>query len=37
MYAPDSVAVTPDQGEVRGREQIVQYLMQFADAFPDLR
>jgi len=37
MYAPDAVAVTPDQGEIRGREQIVNYLEQFNDAFPDLR
>ncbi len=37
LYASDAVAVTPDQGEVRGREQIVQYLKQFIDAFPDLQ
>ena len=35
LYAADAVAVTPDQGELRGREQCVQYLSQFLDAFPD--
>jgi ketosteroid isomerase-like protein len=37
LYAPDAVMVTPDQGEIRGREQIIQYLKQFNDAFPDNR
>jgi ketosteroid isomerase-like protein len=37
LYAPDAVMVTPDQGELRGSEQIVQYLKQFNDAFPDNR
>jgi ketosteroid isomerase-like protein len=36
-YAPDAVMVTPDQAEIRGREQIIQYLRQFNDAFPDNR
>jgi uncharacterized protein (TIGR02246 family) len=35
LYAPDAVVVTPDQGEIRGREQIVQYLKEINDAFPD--
>ena len=35
LYAPDAVAVTPDEGELRGRDQIIRYLKQFADAFPD--
>lgn len=34
-YAPDAVALTPDQGEIRGQEQIARYLAQFVDAFPD--
>jgi ketosteroid isomerase-like protein len=34
-YAEDAVAVTPDQGEIRGREAIVSYLKQQGDAFPD--
>ena len=34
-YAPDAVAVTPDQGEIRGREAIVDYLREFTDAFSD--
>jgi ketosteroid isomerase-like protein len=37
FYAPDAVMVTPDQGEIRGREQIIGYLKQFNDAFPDNR
>jgi ketosteroid isomerase-like protein len=36
-YAEDAVAVTPDQGEITGRDAIAEYLRQFADAFPDLR
>jgi ketosteroid isomerase-like protein len=35
LYAPDAVIVTPDQGELRGREQIVEYLKEINDAFPD--
>ncbi|MGH3326867.1 MAG: ester cyclase [Streptomycetales bacterium] len=35
LYAIDAVAVTPDQGELNGREQIVQYLTGFVDACPD--
>ena len=31
LYAPDAVAVTPDQGELRGREQIIQYLKEIND------
>jgi hypothetical protein len=34
LYAPDAVIVTPDQGELRGREQIIQYLKEINDAFP---
>ena len=37
MYSSDAIAITPDQGEIRGREQIVQYLKAFVDAFPNLR
>jgi len=29
--------VTPDAGEIRGREQIIDYLKQLSDAFPDGR
>jgi ketosteroid isomerase-like protein len=35
-YAHDAVAMTPDQGEIRGGEAIANYLLQFSDAFPDL-
>jgi ketosteroid isomerase-like protein len=36
-YASDAVAVTPDQGELRGAEAIADYLRQFSVAFPDVR
>ena len=36
-YAADAVAHTPDQGELRGREAIVSYLMEFWEAMPDVR
>jgi predicted ester cyclase len=35
-YAEDAVAVTPDEGELRGRDRIAEYLLQFGSAFPDL-
>ena len=35
LYAPDAVAETPDQGTIRGRDQIVAYMGEFAAAFPD--
>src|SRR5688572_3801521 len=35
LYAADAVMVAPDQGEVRGREQIKVYLKELIDAFPD--
>jgi ketosteroid isomerase-like protein len=34
-YAEDAVAMTPDQGEIRGRQAIVDYFRQQADVFPD--
>ena len=37
LYAVDAIAVTPDQGELRGRDQIVAYHKQLRDAFPDSR
>ena len=36
-YASDAVAVTPDQGELRGGEAIAGYLRQFSVAFPDVQ
>jgi hypothetical protein len=36
-YATDAVAITPDQGEVRGRDAIAEYLRQLTDGFPDVR
>ncbi len=35
LYAPDAVAETPDQGTIRGRDQIAAYMGGFATAFPD--
>jgi ketosteroid isomerase-like protein len=35
LYAPDAVAETPDQGTIRGRDQIAAYMGAFATAFPD--
>jgi ketosteroid isomerase-like protein len=35
LYAPDAVAETPDQGTISGREEIVAYLGEFLEAFPD--
>jgi ketosteroid isomerase-like protein len=35
VYAADAIASSPD-GEIRGRDQILAYLKQFLDAFPDL-
>jgi ketosteroid isomerase-like protein len=37
LYAPDGVAVTPDQGELQGRDQIIRHLSQFMEAFPDAK
>jgi len=34
-YAEDAVAVTPDEGELKGRDEIVRYLSGFLSAIPD--
>jgi ketosteroid isomerase-like protein len=34
-YSEDAVAITPDQGEVTGREAIREYFRQFLDSFTD--
>jgi predicted ester cyclase len=34
-YAEDAVAMTPDQGEIQGREAIRGYFKGQVDAFPD--
>ncbi len=34
-YAEDAVVVTPDEGELHGRERILQYHQDFVTAFPD--
>lgn len=36
-YSDDAVMVTPDAGEVTGRQQIADYWRQFIDGFPDGR
>ena len=35
LYAQDAVAVTPDGGELHGREDIVGYWRQMTEAIPD--
>ncbi|MDQ4027438.1 MAG: nuclear transport factor 2 family protein, partial [Actinomycetota bacterium] len=37
LYAPDAVAVTPDRGEVTGRDNIVAWTRELIDAFPDAK
>lgn len=36
-YADHAVIVTPDAGEIRGRDDIVAYWRPFIEAFPDVR
>ncbi len=36
-YAEDARALTPDEGELIGRDQILRYIQVTADAFPDIR
>ncbi|MFF1294052.1 MULTISPECIES: ester cyclase [unclassified Streptomyces] len=35
LYAEDAVAYTPDEGEIHGRDNIVEYWRQMTDAVPD--
>jgi ketosteroid isomerase-like protein len=37
LYAPDAVAVTPDRGEVTGKDNIIAWSRELVDAFPDAR
>jgi ketosteroid isomerase-like protein len=37
LFAENVVVRTPDRGELRGRDQLVEYARQFLDAFPDVR
>lgn len=37
LYASDAVAATPDQGDVRGNDNIVAWSKQFFEGFPDAR
>jgi ketosteroid isomerase-like protein len=34
-YRENAVAITPDQGELSGRESITEYFRQFLDSFTD--
>src|SRR5688572_12287164 len=36
-YADEAVAITPDQGQITGRDSIAGYIGQFIEAFPDAR
>ena len=36
FYRPDVVLVTPDAGELKGREQAVEWERGFIEAFPDV-
>jgi ketosteroid isomerase-like protein len=36
-YADEATAVTPDAGELQGREAIISWIAQFTDALPDAR
>lgn len=36
LYAPDAVAITPE-GELHGRDEIVDWMTSFSTAFPDTR
>ncbi len=36
FYAEDAVAVTPDQGEITGRDNVTEYVRPFVEAFSDL-
>lgn len=35
LYAEDAVAFTPDEGEIRGRDDIVEYWRHMTEAVPD--
>jgi len=35
LYAEDAVAVTPDEGELHGRDDIVEYWRQMTEAVPE--
>jgi ketosteroid isomerase-like protein len=36
-YGPDAVAVTPDQGEIQGRDGIVEWVRQTVEPLSDVR
>lgn len=35
-YAENASAVTPEQGELNGRDAVTAYLMEFGKSFPDM-
>ncbi|MGM9472537.1 ester cyclase [Pseudarthrobacter sp. YS3] len=36
-YADEAVLITPDEGQITGRDKITNYLYHFWEAFPDIR
>ena len=36
LYAPHAIAVTPDAGELRGADEIIEYFRAMAEAFPTM-
>lgn len=36
FFAADVIAVTPDLGQIQGRERLTNYMRQFLEAFPDV-
>jgi steroid delta-isomerase-like uncharacterized protein len=37
LYAPDAIAVTPDQGEIKGAAEIITWFKQYVESFPDAK
>ncbi|HVM14570.1 MAG TPA: nuclear transport factor 2 family protein [Egibacteraceae bacterium] len=37
IYAVDAVVESPDVGEIKGRDQIIEYFVTYNTAFPDAR
>ena len=36
FFADDVIAMTPDLGQIQGRERLTTYMRQFLEAFPDV-
>jgi predicted ester cyclase len=37
MYAPDAVVSTPDAGDLKGGDEVKEYMRGFFEAFPDAK